>query len=116
MVATMGFALVLAVAGCGGGKQTATAGATSGSGGAGGGSSSASTASSGSSGSSSSGGGSTPGHGPAATETVSAGVRSQSGSYVMVYTLGQPTQNQDRSSSNSYVLQGGLIGANGSLP
>jgi hypothetical protein len=34
----------------------------------------------------------------------------------MIYTLGQPTQNQDRSSSKSYVLQGGLVGANGSLP
>jgi hypothetical protein len=34
----------------------------------------------------------------------------------MIFTLGQPTQNQSRTTSPSYQMQGGLIGANGSLP
>jgi hypothetical protein len=102
--AALAAALVL---GCGGGKNQNAASSGSGGGTAG------STASS--SGSSSSGGGA-PAHGPPATQTVSAGARAQSASYVMVFTMGQPTQNQDRASSKSYVLQGGLVGANGSLP
>lgn len=106
LVGAAALALALAlVAGCGSGHGQNSAGTS----GAGGGTSGASV-------SSSSGGGTAPGHGPPATQTVSAGNRSQSGSYVMVSTLGQPTQNQDRTSSKSYVLQGGLVGANGSLP
>jgi len=50
------------------------------------------------------------------TETVSAGERSASASYRMVFTLGQPTQNQGAATSPNYRLQGGLQGANGSLP
>jgi len=50
------------------------------------------------------------------TEFVSAGQQSASANYRMVFTLGQPTQNQGKSTSTSYRLQGGLIGANGSLP
>lgn len=54
-------------------------------------------------------------HGPPATAFVGAGARTKSGNYVMDYTLGQSTQNQGRSQSPSYALQGGLVGANGSL-
>jgi hypothetical protein len=53
---------------------------------------------------------------PAATEMVNSGDTSKSPHYKAVYTLGQPTQNQDKSTSPSYRVQGGLIGANGSLP
>jgi hypothetical protein len=34
----------------------------------------------------------------------------------MVFTFGQPTQNQGKTTSPGYRMQGGLIGANGSLP
>jgi hypothetical protein len=51
-----------------------------------------------------------------ATETVSAGDVSKSEHYTMVHTLGQPTQNQGKTTSQGYRLQGGLSGANGSLP
>lgn len=54
--------------------------------------------------------------GAPATETVSAGEVSKSSSYTMVHTLGQPTQNQGKTTSPGYRLQGGLNGANGSLP
>ncbi|XXX80387.1 hypothetical protein WMF30_16610 [Sorangium sp. So ce134] len=37
-------------------------------------------------------------------------------SYRMVFTLGQPTQNQGKTTSPGYRMQGGLVGANGSLP
>lgn len=53
---------------------------------------------------------------PPATSVVSAGDRAASPSYSVVYTFGQPTQNQDKSTSPNYRVQGGLIGANGSLP
>ena len=56
------------------------------------------------------------GHGPGATDLVSAGEVSKSASYKMVFTLGQPTQNQGKTTSAGYRMQGGLIGANGSLP
>ena len=61
-------------------------------------------------------GGGTAENGPSATETVSAGEVSSSSKYKMVFTLGQPTQNQEKTTSKSYRMQGGLIGANGSLP
>lgn len=53
---------------------------------------------------------------PPATSMVSAGDRASSTHYSVVYTFGQPTQNQDKATSPSYRVQGGLIGANGSLP
>ncbi len=62
------------------------------------------------------GGGTVASHGPPATETVSAGQVSKNGSYTMVFTFGQPTQNQGTSTSPGHRLQGGLVGANGSLP
>jgi hypothetical protein len=51
-----------------------------------------------------------------ATELVSAGHVAKSPSYRIVFTLGQPTQNQGKTTSPSYRMQGGLIGVNGSLP
>jgi hypothetical protein len=55
-------------------------------------------------------------NGASATETVTAGEVSKSANYKMVFTFGQPTQNQGKTTSSSYRLQGGLTGANGSLP
>jgi hypothetical protein len=54
--------------------------------------------------------------GAPATELVSAGQVAKSPSYRMVFTLGQPTQNQGKTTSPRYRMQGGLVGANGSLP
>ncbi len=61
-------------------------------------------------------GGGASSHGPAATSFVNAGETSQSPKYKLVWTLGQSTQNQSKSTSPGYRLQGGLSGANGSLP
>ncbi|WP_437783902.1 hypothetical protein [Sorangium sp. So ce1097] len=54
--------------------------------------------------------------GRTASDVVSAGQVVRSPSYRMVFTLGQPTQNQGKTTSPSYRMQGGLVGANGSLP
>jgi hypothetical protein len=62
------------------------------------------------------GGTSSAGNGAQSSETVSAGEVSKSAKYKMVYTLGQPTQNQGNSTSPKHRLQGGVIGATGSLP
>lgn len=51
-----------------------------------------------------------------ASETVTAGEVAKSARYRMVFTLGQPTQNQATTTSPRYRMQGGLIGANGSSP
>ncbi|WP_437940822.1 hypothetical protein [Sorangium sp. So ce341] len=62
-------------------------------------------------------GGSAPAEtGVEATETVTAGEVARSSRYRMVFTLGQPTQNQGTSASPKVRMQGGLLGANGSLP
>jgi hypothetical protein len=62
-------------------------------------------------------GGGTASHtGKSAVDFVSGGDVSKSANYKMVHTLGQPTQNQGKSNSSNYRLQGGLSGANGSLP
>ncbi len=53
--------------------------------------------------------------GAEASETVTAGEVAKSSRYRMVFTLGQPTQNQEASTSPKVRMQGGLIGANGSL-
>jgi hypothetical protein len=53
--------------------------------------------------------------GPPASDFVSSGNVSESNSYRLVWTLGQSTSNQSTSTSPSYRLQGGLIGANGSV-
>ncbi|KYF64871.1 hypothetical protein BE15_28655 [Sorangium cellulosum] len=54
--------------------------------------------------------------GRTASDVVSAGQVVRSPGYRMVFTLGQPTQNQGKTTSPSYRMQGGLVGANGSLP
>ncbi|WP_437639115.1 hypothetical protein [Sorangium sp. So ce854] len=50
------------------------------------------------------------------SETVTAGEVAKSARYRMVFTLGQPTQDQSTTTSPRYRMQGGLIGATGSLP
>ncbi|WP_199789657.1 hypothetical protein [Sorangium cellulosum] len=54
--------------------------------------------------------------GVAVGDVVSAGQVVESPRYRMVFTLGQPTQNQGKTTSPSFRMQGGLVGANGSLP
>lgn len=44
---------------------------------------------------------------------VGAGGRAKSPKYVMDFVLGQSTQNQDQSKTESYLVRGGLIGGNG---
>ncbi|WP_438028886.1 hypothetical protein [Sorangium sp. So ce233] len=62
------------------------------------------------------GGGALAGARVGASETVTAGEIAKSARYRMVFTLGQPTQNQETTTSPRYRMQGGLIGANGSSP
>ena len=50
------------------------------------------------------------------SQLVTAGTRSTSPSYTLVYTFGQPSTLQSTHESPSYRLQGGLVGANGSPP
>ncbi len=69
----------------------------------------------GSGGSGGSGGASGP-HGPAATALVNGGSVSSSSNFAMVHTLGQSSQAQQTLTSSNYQLQGGLVGANGTLP
>ncbi len=103
------------------GSTTSTTSSSSsggGEGGAGGGttSSTSTTTSSSSGGGAGGAGGAPPVAGKPGTETVSAGQRSSSPGYTMVFTFGQPTQNQGKTTSPGYRMQGGLQGANGSLP
>src|SRR5207245_381523 len=98
---------------------TSSGGGQGGSGGQSGATTSTSTGSastSTSTGSGGTGGGSAVVHGPPGTETVSGGTLSKNNVFKMVSTLGQPTQNQGKSTGPSFRLQGGLVGANGSLP
>ena len=100
-----------------GGAGTTTSTAT----GHGGATSSSSTSTSSGGGQGGNGGQGGTGAGPSVsgkpgTETVSAGQKSSSPGYTMVFTLGQPTQNQGKTTSPGYRMQGGLQGANGSLP
>ena len=46
-------------------------------------------------------------------DLVGASGRVKSAQYVMDFVLGQSTQNQDQSTSPSYLVRGGLIGVNG---
>ena len=50
------------------------------------------------------------------SQLVSAGERTSSRAYTLVYTLGQPSSLQSIHQSNNYSIQGGLIGANGTPP
>jgi hypothetical protein len=49
-------------------------------------------------------------------QLVTAGTRSTSPGYTLVYTFGQPSQLQSTHTSPGYTLRGGLAGANGSPP
>jgi len=50
------------------------------------------------------------------TQTVNSGTVATSPNFRMVFTMGQPTQNQGTYTSANFRLQGGLIGANGNPP
>lgn len=50
------------------------------------------------------------------TQLVSSGQQMSSPNHTMVYTIGQPSQLQSTHVSPNYLMQGGLIGANGSPP
>jgi len=54
--------------------------------------------------------------GQTVSQLVTAGERSTSQTYVLVFTVGQPSQLQSTHESASYRLRGGLVGANGSPP
>jgi len=56
-----------------------------------------------------------PDRGSPGVDVVSAGAVSKSENYRMVFTVGQSTQNQEKMTSPSYRMQGGLIGASGGL-
>jgi hypothetical protein len=53
---------------------------------------------------------------PPGNALVSAGDYVTSPNYKLVFTMGQPTQNQSKMTSPNFRLQGGLIGATGNLP
>jgi hypothetical protein len=61
-------------------------------------------------------GGARPASRPEASEVVAAGGVAKSPRYRMVFTLGQPTQNQEKTTSRKYRMRGGLIGASESAP
>ncbi len=52
-------------------------------------------------------------NGVQATDFVSAGGTAKSANFRMVFTLGQSTQNQGKTTSANFSMQGGLIGATG---
>jgi hypothetical protein len=54
--------------------------------------------------------------GKSVTQTVNGGTVASSPGFRMVFTIGQPTQNQGVYTSANFRLQGGLIGANGNPP
>lgn len=54
--------------------------------------------------------------GRSVSQTVNGGTVASSPGFRMVFTLGQPTQNQGTTTSPGFKLQGGLIGANGNPP
>jgi hypothetical protein len=106
---------------CGGGGTVTMTSGTTGSGGEGTSSSSTgvggATSASSSSGTGGGGGSTTTGaHGPGASQLVNGGDVVTSSKFKMVFTLGQPTQNQTETTSPGYRMQGGLVGANGTLP
>lgn len=54
--------------------------------------------------------------GRSVSQTVNSGLVASSPGFKMVFTLGQPTQNQGVYNSTNFRLQGGLVGANGNPP
>jgi len=57
-----------------------------------------------------------PATGQTMNQLVTAGERSSSRNYTLVYTFGQPSSLQSTHQSTNYTIQGGLIGAIGSPP
>lgn len=117
MPSVLGILVIVAMAspGCGGGSEGDTTGsdsATSSSGAGTGGQGGEGGAGQGGAGGA--GGETAERHGPSASDIVSAGDVSTSPKYKMVFTFGQSTQNQGKTTSPSYRLQGGLTGAIGS--
>lgn len=117
MPSVLGVLVIVAMAspGCGGGSEGDTTGsdsATSSSGAGTGGQGGEGGAGQGGVGGA--GGETAERHGPSASDIVSAGDVSTSPKYKMVFTFGQSTQNQGKTTSPSYRLQGGLTGAIGS--
>jgi hypothetical protein len=111
------FVIALATPGCGGddsdassatGRDTTSTSSTGGGGGGAGGA--------GGGGGAGGAGGGTADNGVQATETVSGGTLSKSPNFKMIHTFGQPTQNQGKTTSPTYKMQGGLIGANAGSP
>jgi hypothetical protein len=102
--------------GSGNGGDTGSGGRASGTGGTASVSGSGGSGAAGGGGGTGGAGGSPPPNGPPGVALVNAGNRVSSANYSMVFTLGQSTQNQGATTSRSYRMQGGLIGANGSLP
>ena len=94
----VGIVLALASPGCSGDAPPTTTAGSGGAGGAGG------------------GGNETVDNGHSATEMVTGGEFAKSQKYKMVFTFGQPTQNQGKMMSSSYRMRGGLVGATGSVP
>ncbi len=104
--------------GAGGTGGTAGAGGTGGAGGtagAGGTGGTGGTAGAGGTGGAGGSGGSMANFGPPASDLVSSGNYSTSPNYKLVWTMGQSTQNQGKGTSPNFRLQGGLVGANGSV-
>ncbi len=54
--------------------------------------------------------------GPPGSGFVTAGGIATSSKFALVFTVGQSTQNQETQTSSRHRLQGGVIGANESLP
>ena len=61
-------------------------------------------------------GGGTAQNGVQSSDLVNAGNQASSDNYKLTHTLGQPSQNQGMMTSPSYRMQGGLVGAMGTLP
>ena len=102
---------------CGGDGSTSDNPTTTGTGatGAGGSGGTGATGAGGSGATGAGGSGAAPG-GPVAADLVNAGEQATSANYRLVFTFGQSTQNQGKTTSPNYRIQGGLIGAQGSLP
>ena len=60
------------------------------------------------------GGGMAADNGVPGMDIVTAGDTVKSPNYTMIFSFGQSTQNQERTTSPGYQMQGGLIGATGS--
>ncbi|MBK8255392.1 MAG: hypothetical protein IPK82_22375 [Polyangiaceae bacterium] len=106
------------VGGSAGSGATAGGGAGGSTGGTGGGTTSSTGGTGGST--TTTGGGGTGAGGPTdvgaqGSNFVNAGGYAKSANFKMAFSLGQSTQNQNRSKSSNFTMQGGVIGATGSF-